>query len=704
MKTGKRLFTLCLAALLALGCASTASAAETSDATVDVSRTGSLTIYKYDITSSEKDGVWDSSYVSTGVYDPAVNEALGNAVRNGDTDNSCDLGNGDVSYGYAIRGVQFSYLKVAEVVQYQETAGDAEQYGHVEILYGIDKVRGADFLAALGLTDGAGRYLPADSSDKLDGARYYYTSDTLKTSLSEALTNNATKVKNALERYLAANGATDMPLTDAYGKTDVTDLPLGLYLVAETLVPEMVTNTVNPFLVALPMTSIDGGNASDGGTRWIYDVTLYPKNETGIPSLEKTLRENIADTGKNDGSADDMTDGYAHTGTASAGDVIDYQIISRLPSITSESTYLSEYTFIDTLSKGLAYNRSDVRMEFFRDEACTDRIAVWTDADGKFTVSYTATTDGSSVMTVEMTDKGLAEINSADSVYTEETMCNSGYSDCTVRITYQATVNSDADTVYGDNGNPNEVVLVWKRTSEDFYDTLVDDAHLYTYGIDLTKLFSDGQGDFSKVEFIVRNDTDGYFVVAELNETEGIYYVTGHTENEAEATHFIPVDSGDGSGKVIIKGMEDDTYTVTEVRTANGYTLLKEDIEIVISHKETEELCGIYQSDVLGLIQNDPRYAEILGGDTELVNILQTHMEHHLLTASATVDGNDVNMLTDNGSLNAEAPLTVMNTKGFDLPQTGDRGVWMYGTAGIVLMAAALLLLSTLTKKKKHAK
>ena len=86
----------------------------------------------------------------------------------------------------------------------------------------------------------------------------------------------------------------------------------------------MVVSTTDPFLVSVPMTSVNGANAADGGTRWIYDITLYPKNLTGIPSLEKTLREAKADTGK--------TDAYAHTGTASAGDTIDYQIISTLPS------------------------------------------------------------------------------------------------------------------------------------------------------------------------------------------------------------------------------------------------------------------------------------------------------------------------------------------------------------------------------------
>ena len=93
----------------------------------------------------------------------------------------------------------------------------------------------------------------------------------------------------------------------------------------------MVVSTTDPFLVSVPMTSVNGTNATDGGTHWIYDITLYPKNLTGIPSLEKTLREAKADTGK--------TDDYTHTGTASAGDTIDYQIISTLPSITSEATW-----------------------------------------------------------------------------------------------------------------------------------------------------------------------------------------------------------------------------------------------------------------------------------------------------------------------------------------------------------------------------
>ena len=705
MKNLKKLFSLCLVLVMCLSLGTVALAAPVADATIDISRTGALDIYKYDFTNAAKDGVWDSSYVSTGVYDQAVNDALGNAVRAGDTDNSSGLGNGETSYGYAVKGVEFTYLRVADIVQFTESAADGAASNHVEVLYGIDKTNGADLLAAIGLADGAGRYENADNSDKLDHSNYYYQSDVLIDALRTSLETNATTVKNALENYMKANGGTALPLTDAYGHTSADGLPLGLYLVVETRVPEMVIDTTAPFFVSLPMTSVDGNNATDGGARWMYDVTLYPKNLTGIPTLEKTLRENQNDTGKNNGS-NDITDGYAHTGTASDGDVIDYQLISTLPSITSESTYLTCYTFVDTLSKGFTYNKNDVVLEFFTDAACTDKIASWSEADGKFSVSYNTTTENDSVMTIEMTAAGLSEINTSKAVYTEPGMVNSGYSDCTLRITYAATVNSDDSVVYGDAGNPNEVVLTWKRTSSDFYDTLVDDAHVYTYGLELTKLFSDGKGDFSKVEFILHNDTDDYFVKAELNEAQGIYYVVDHVEAEADATHFIPMSADPNKGKIVVKGLEDDTYTITEVRTDNGYTLLKDDIEVVISQTETTEICDIYASDVLGLIQNDPRYATIIHDTGDLKNMPQRHLEQHLLTASATVDGNAVTMLTDNGSANAEAPLRVVNTRGFDLPKTGDNGTKMLTISGtlLILCAGGCVALLIVSKRKRNTK
>ncbi len=682
----KKLFALLLAILVVSSFSITAFAAPVDEATIDTSRTGSLDIYKYDLTNAEKDGVWDSSYVSTGVKDESGVEAvLGDPARV-----SALNANGN-AYGYAIKGVEFTYVRVASIRTFTESENGAE---HIEVLYGIAPTEQNNaFISAIGVST-EDRYAPAD--EVVDGMTvYYYRSDVLIDGLKNALDANATTVKNALERYAHDNHGVAMTETDAYGHTGASDLPLGLYLLIETRIPEMVTDTTAPFLVSLPMTSVDGTNANDGGTRWIYDVTLYPKNLTGIPSLEKTLREDKDDTGHNNGSTSDIHDGYAHTGTASAGDVIDYQIVSTLPSITSAASYLTDYTFIDTLSKGITYNKGDVLLEFFRDDGCTDLVTSWNEASDRFLVSYNTASDGASVMTISMTASGLAEINSSRSVYTEASMVNSGYSDCTLRITYKATMNSDASVTYGDAGNPNDVVLTWKRTNSSYYDTLVDDCHVYIYGIDMTKQFSDGRGDFSKVQFIVHNDTDNYFLVGKLNEAEGIWYVTDHVADEKDATHFIPTKDG----KLILKGLEDDTYTWTEVQTANGYTLLKNSIKVVISQTESETLCGIYGTDVLGLIQNDPRYADVDPGLYH--NMPQRHLEHKLLTASATVDSNKVNMEPEGSSANAFVPFTVINTRGFDLPQTGSYGNWMFPVAGLSMLTLCIVGIVALTRKNK---
>lgn len=667
--------TLCLALLVCLSCSIPVSAAEVAEAGIDMSKTASLTIYNYDLSRSEKDGVWDSSYVSTGTFDQSILDTLG-----GDANT---LGNGGTAHGYAIAGTGFSYLKVADIVQYTEANED-----NISVLYAVDKAAGADFLAALGLENGAQRY---EKADALDAGKYFYVSDTLVSALSAALTKNSTDVKNAMETYVKNNGGVQMELTDAYGKTEAENLPLGLYTVVTTSVPETVTSGTTPFLTSLPMTSVNGTNATDGGTRWIYDVVLFPKALTGLPSLEKTIKETTADTGK--------SETYAHTATASGGDTVAYQITSTLPAITSKSTYLSTYSFVDTLSKGLTYQKGDVVLTFYKDSGCTEKITTWAEDSGKFTVTYNTSTAGENVMTIDMTTEGLAEINTANTVYTEESMLNTGYSDCTLRISYNANLDSDSSVTIGDSGNPNTVVLTWRRTSSEYYDTLLDDCHLYTYGVDLTKLFSDGQGDFSKVKFVIHNDTDNYFVKAKLDEATGIYYVTDHVADEADATVFVPIENESTQGKIIVKGMEDDTYSITETATDSGYTLLKEDIILVISQSETSGLCDVYSKDTLGLVQNDPRFAEAVN-EGNIHFAAQKHLEHHHLTAAAKVDGKKVTMTEDNSSTNALAPLSVNNVKGFDLPATGDNGTAAFTIIGVVLMVGAAAIIFMVLRKK----
>lgn len=205
MKKIHRVVALLLAALMAIGLMTTAFA----EPAIDPAKKASLNIYKYDITKASKDGAWDAdSYVSTGLHDDTVIDKLSK---------------------YAVQGVEFTYLRVADIAMNNEVVDGQRQVG---VLYGFD---GADaVLSAIGVT--------AADAHKTEGGVNYFTSDMLNNKLSAALTANATTVKNALETAVK-NGGVDMTETDATGHASASDMEQGLYLVVETRVPKNVTST-----------------------------------------------------------------------------------------------------------------------------------------------------------------------------------------------------------------------------------------------------------------------------------------------------------------------------------------------------------------------------------------------------------------------------------------------------------------------------
>ena len=263
MKKIHRVLALLLAALMAIGLMTTAFA----EPAIDPAKKASLSIYKYDITTASVEGAWDAeSYVSTGLHDDAVVDKLAK---------------------YAIQGVEFTYLRVADITMNNELVDGQRQVG---VLYGFDNSDcSTAVLSAIGLT--------AADTHKSENGKNYYTSDLLNNKLSAALSANATTVKNALETAVKSGVA--MTETDATGHTFADQMEQGLYLVVETRVPENVTSTCNPLFVSLPMTAVDG-------VAWNYDVTAYPKNQTGNTTLDKTVRENKNPTGKHNGSLTDI--------------------------------------------------------------------------------------------------------------------------------------------------------------------------------------------------------------------------------------------------------------------------------------------------------------------------------------------------------------------------------------------------------------
>ena len=101
MKRTNKLIALVMTAVMAFSIAGGVFAADSGTATIDTGRSASLTLYKYNLTGAEQDGLWNAqSYVSTGLANEMVNTSLGQ---------------------YALEGVEFSYCKLADLSIYKES-------------------------------------------------------------------------------------------------------------------------------------------------------------------------------------------------------------------------------------------------------------------------------------------------------------------------------------------------------------------------------------------------------------------------------------------------------------------------------------------------------------------------------------------------------------------------------------------------------
>lgn len=618
---------------------------------IDTSRTASLTIHKYDMTAAQKGGVDLSQFTATGKQDAKAEEALKK---------------------YPIKGVEFSYLRVGDVEQQSEA-------GKVQMIYELPDA----LQKILGLAD--------SDAAKTEGSKDYFTSQIINDKLASALEDN-TASKDKLEDYMKTNNGTAMDLTDAQGVTKKDKLPLGLYLIVETKVPEDVTYTTNPWFVQLPSTDSEGDD-------WSYDVVCYPKNETGIPTLDKRVRNNPDQdnvTTAEQSALADFTNAreeykYQSTVTASKAEKLDYQFISKLPHITSGTTYLSTYAFDDKMAKGMTYNKNAVIAIYDNKDAAdttnvnnvdkSGAIAVWksSDTDPKFAVTYGKSGDDST-MKVEMTKSGLNEINKK-------------YSDKYIVVYYTADVNTDDTVVLGDIGNPNDVSLTWKRTSTDYWDILKDKCIVYSFGYNFTKKFSDNKGDATKVKFVIQNKSDNYYLVAKAD-SDGIYQVTGKSATEEGATQFSPA----ADGKLIINGIEGDEYGFTETHSDAGYTLLKK--EIIVKINSTKADITPTQANITGIQsknENDSTANDGVKNGTELANDVAVQTTG----ASATVDSKKATMSANGESVNAFVDMEVTNQKQFLLPMTGGVGSYALIIAGVVIAGCGFMIVKKNQKRKE---
>lgn len=486
----KKLTVLAASALFAAASTMSVFAATpaTTSSVIDYTKTGSMTLYK-------------------------VEENNGNIVDGTNLDSQLDDYTG-------ISGVEFSYIKIADVDQVTDsTDTSATYYGNLS----------SDFTNLLK------KYNIALSGTAINGKTYYQASD-INTAM-KALQQNTKGGQVAVNSFVDASG-TEMVSTDADGKTTVSDLPLGLYLVAETDTTgadetdsKIVAPSV-PFLVSLPSTNIAAIGDQAAGTVWQYDAYVYPKNQT--ISINKKL---VADDGETLITTDDKN----------IGDTISQVITINTPELADGNSY-DKYVVSDVMSDGLTIDKDSVRVY----------------VDGSETTGFTYAYDSATnKWSAALTETGLQALNT-------------GVSDGSVDVTVKFDAVLNGKAVVG-SGNNNTATLNYKTTATTEDSITSNTPSIYTYEIDLTKTFKSlATADFSKVKFKVANTTGD---ISFILEEDGTYHKYDGQETGTKVTEISPNST---SGILKIQGLDEGTYTLTETSTVSGQNLLSDKLTVVI--------------------------------------------------------------------------------------------------------------------------
>lgn len=161
-------------------------------------------------------------------------------------------------------------------------------------------------------------------------------------------------------------------ITDAEGKANWENLPVGVYILRETTTPEGYSPAADS-LVFVPMTR---ANAEAGGTQWLYDITAYPKNTS-----KKTPEKKVEDSGKN------------------VGDTVKYTIDTWAQTVR-EGQFRTIYRIEDTLDPALDAKNATVQVT-------PNSFVEGTD--------YNVTKNGQNIV-VEFTDAGVAKIENGQQI------------------------------------------------------------------------------------------------------------------------------------------------------------------------------------------------------------------------------------------------------------------------------------------------
>lgn len=313
-------------------------------------------------------------------------------------------------------------------------------------------------------------------------------------------------------KWAADNKITGTEETATGNTVTFSNLDLGYYLVDSSLGALCGLNTTNP------------------------DATIKEKNEK--PEIKKEVQTSAGD--------------WSSENNAKIGDTVEYKVEIKV------ADGAQKYTVTDTMSKGLTFNNSSLKV--------TANDAVTTD------YTLTSTTNGFTLVLPETYVSTLTK-------------------GTTIIVTYNATLNKDA--VIDGDGNANEVKLSYGNHQN----TVPSKVTTKSYQFDLVKVDGTTNKLLDGAEFEL---ADGETKLSFVKDTAGNYRVAAAGEDGATTTITVK------NGKVNIYGLAGKTYTLTETKAPDGYNKLvtSETVNLADGSKTHATIVGSVYKDGGVVVEN----------------------------------------------------------------------------------------------------
>ena len=293
---------------------------------------------------------------------------------------------------------------------------------------------------------------------------------------------------------------------------------------------------------------------------YLVDSTLGTLCSLDTTNPTVTIKEKNAEPTNVKTVEEDSTGAYGSTNDADIGQTVNFK------STVTAQAGAENYVFHDKMSEGLTFG------------AVT---SVTLKGVGVAESDYTIRTSG------EVTDGCTFEV-----VFTQA-FCDTLKAGDEIVISYTATVNEKA--VVGGNGNPNESKLSYGDSSSATPTTTPPSTTTtYTWKIDVLKYTMKGDEEVKLADavFTLSKSIDGTDPIALISEGSNVYRVakTGETGITQITT--------DATGAFTIKGLDSDTYYLTEITQPAGYNKLAAPIKVVIDDKGNVTYNGEYTGTV----------------------------------------------------------------------------------------------------------